>query len=146
LYEAHTQPWEPLKAGFDLDGVRRLLTNVWARARLRPADLLTTPVRFLTIDYTAIEDSSVRAHIAWTADRSGTAHFVALGMDRMAGSPDWFSNDPNAPADRQFSLVCAPMLLPLTQPVPLARGESIAVDVSGTLVGTEYVWTWTTSV
>ena len=146
LYEAHTQPWDRLQFGFGLDGIRRLLTNVWGRARLRPQDLLTAPVRFRTLDYTEIEDSNVRAHIAWTADRDGTAHFIALGMDRVAGSENWFSNDPTAPPNHQFTLVCAPMLLPLTQPVPLSVGQSIAVDVSGTLVGADYVWTWNTSV
>jgi protein arginine N-methyltransferase 1 len=146
LYDAHTQPWARLELGFDLGSMHRLLTNVWARARIRPEDLLTTPARFLTIDYTAIEDATVRAHITWSAERSGTAHFIALGMDRMAGSPDWFSNDPTAPVDRQFTLVCAPMLLPLTTPVPLSHGDVVVVDLWANLAGDEYIWSWRTSI
>ena len=146
LYDLHTQPWNRLSFGFDLESMHHLLTNTWARRRLGKADLLTDPVRFTTVDYMTVEDPNVRARVSWIVERGGTAHFIAVGMDRMPGSPEWYSNDPTAPADRQFSLVGVPMLLPLTQPVPLMPGHSIAVDISGTLVGTDYVWTWNTSV
>jgi protein arginine N-methyltransferase 1 len=146
LYDRHIQPWQRLGLGFDLGGIRELLTNLWERARLLPDQLLTKPRRFVTIDYNTIADVNMRERLSWTLERGGTMHFIALGMDRMAGSPEWFSNAPDAPADRQCTLIRAPMLLPLPAPVSIQPGDTVSVDVSGSLAGDDYVWNWNTSV
>lgn len=141
LYEPYVTPWERNDHGFDLSVVRPLVTSGWRKCRARPSQLLLEPRPWATLDFATIESTDVAGAVSWVATEAGTAHGLVLWFDAELGPDVWLSNAPGAP-----EAIYGQAFFPLADPVALGPGDSVRVSLAATLVGADYVWSWTTSV
>jgi protein arginine N-methyltransferase 1 len=133
-------PWQN-KFDFDLSAAIRLVTNTWRKTRVKPEELLTEPVCWTTIDYHEVDTPDVRAEISWRAARQGTAHGVVVWFDSELVRDVRFSNHPAAP-----QMIYGNGLFPFSQPVDVAAGDRIELQLAAKLVQGDYVWRWETQV
>lgn len=145
LYARWTGPWERLPLGINMDAARRMVTNTMVRVRLQPANLLTEPRRWGSIDYAEVEDPDIRTRITWTVARAGTGHGVAAGFDRTVIEGICLSNAPDA-AEAVRPTIYPTVLYPWPTPVALDEGDVVTVDFEGRLVRQDYIWKWDTRV
>ena len=145
LYEEYTTPWED-GYGFDMTAARRLVTNTWNRGRVTPDQQLATTQDWAVIDYAVVKDPDVRASVTWTVTRPGTGHGFAAGFRRVVGEGALLSNAPDAPDSIRPENIYGTVFFPWSEPVPLATGDTVTVDLQARLVGDDYVWTWNTQV
>src|ERR1044071_2169860 len=139
-YKEIVGPWG---RQFDLDlaAGRRLVTNTWRKSRIKPAQLLTDPVCWATLDYHEVNSPDVSAEISWQAARKGTAHGVAVWFDSELAEGIRFSNHPAAP-----EMIYGIGFFPFSRPAELMEGEHITVLLAADLVDDGYVWRWDTEV
>jgi protein arginine N-methyltransferase 1 len=126
---------------FDMSAARCIGTNAWAKFRARPEQLLTSARRWATIDYRTETDKDVRAQMAWTVARSGTAHGLVAWFDTILTQNVGFSNAPG-----EKPLLYGNAFFPLQQPVDVSKGDAIAVSLQANLLTDEYIWRWNTRV
>jgi protein arginine N-methyltransferase 1 len=141
VYDRVVLPWTGDPYGIDLRRAQSLATNTWTKARVTPAQLLSPPQQWITIDYESTERSGAERELRFVAERPGTLHGVVLWFDADLGGDVRFSNAPGAP-----ELIYGHAFFPLTAPVPLNPGDVIVIDLHADLVGDEYVWRWFTRV
>lgn len=141
LYEPYLHPWERNDHGLDLRAVRPLVTNGWHRCRVDRRQLLLEPQPWAALDYATLEHFDVTGSVTWVAADAGTAHGLVAWFDAELGPDVAFSNAPGAP-----EAIYGQAFFPLSDPVTLAAGDTVSVAVTATLVGRDYVWSWTTRV
>ena len=124
-----------------MDSARRIATNQWIKARVRPNQLLSKPSLWTTIDYLTVESPNVSAGITFKVERPGTAHGFVLWFDAVLDDGIEFSN---APGERE--LIYGSAFFPWDQPVVLGPNDQVFIDLRADLVGSDYVWTWNTRV
>ncbi|HAK56989.1 MAG: class I SAM-dependent methyltransferase [Vicinamibacterales bacterium] len=146
LYARRTGGWESDVFGLDMEAARRIVTNTWSKGRVTPDDLLTGLERWATIDYAAVEDPDVRAHMTWTVTRSGTGHGLAAGFERTVSDGVHLSNAPDAPDAVRPDDIYGTVFFPWSVPVALEAGDVVSVDLEARLIGNDYVWSWKTHV
>jgi protein arginine N-methyltransferase 1 len=133
--------WEKDVLGQDLSPARRLAVNDFQKARLTPRQLLAPPQVWATLDYNTVDSPGVRGTLNFSAERAGTGHGIVAWFETCLADGIGFSNAPGAP-----EAVYGSMFLPWTEPVSLAEGRNIRVDLEATLVENDYVWRWTTQI
>ncbi|CAN5664534.1 hypothetical protein BH18ACI4_BH18ACI4_06720 [soil metagenome] len=136
-YSALVGPWENNKFGMKLDAGRRLVTNGWFKARVKPEQLLTEPTLWWTLDYYQVDSPDVTAEFTCIAKRSGIAHGFAVWFDSELLGNIGLSNHPD-----MAEMIYGQALFPLAQPVELASGDEVRVDLRADMVGEDYVWSW----
>ncbi len=136
-YSALVGPWEKNTFGMKLDAGRRLVTNSWLKASIKPEQLLTEPNLWCTLDYYQVDSADATAEITWIAKRSGIAHGLAIWFDSDLLGNTGFSNHPDRP-----DLIYGQAFFPLAQPVELASGDEVTVNLRADMVGEDYVWSW----
>ena len=94
-----------------------------------------------TLDYNSIENPDVRGNLEWRVERAGTGHGLVVWFDADLADGIGFSNFPSARATVYGSL-----FFPWPQPVPLAPGQFVAVNLEAKLLEEDYVWRWTTRI
>jgi protein arginine N-methyltransferase 1 len=134
-------PWEEHARGFDLGAGRRATVNTWGKGRFEAAQLLAPAATWAVLDYRTVREADVRGTLEWTAARAGTAHGVALWFDAELAEGIGFTTGPDGP-----ETIYGNGFLPLPQPVPLAEGDAVRVELQARLVGGDYVWVWNTRV
>ena len=140
-YEEIVGPWEHSGLDMDLSPARRIATNSFQKARLRPEQLLATPQLWATVNYATVESPDCAGEVAWTIERAGVAHGIALWFDTILGDGIQFSNAPGSP-----ELIYGMMYFPWERPVSLSIGQSVRVKIEAKLIGNDYVWRWTSLV
>ena len=133
--------WEKNALGLNLSPARRLAVNDFQKARLAPQELLAPPQLWATLDYNTVDSPDVRGTLNFTAQRPGTGHGIVAWFETCLADGIGFSNAPSAP-----ELVYGSMFLPWTEPVSLAEGQEVSVDLAASLVENDYVWRWTTQI
>ncbi len=141
LYRRHMTPWDEVRYNLNLRAVLRVTTNSWYKGRVTPEQLLTQPKCWTTLDYAVLENPEVTGKVAWTAERTGTAHGLIVWFDSTLAEDIHFSNAPNAP-----ELIFGSGFFPLSNPIPLVTGDTVSVEISANLVGGDYIWGWNTFV
>jgi protein arginine N-methyltransferase 1 len=141
LYYGTVGVWERNVLDQGLGAARRLATNKFHEARVKPEELLTAPNLWATLDYTTIESSDVRGELRWTVERSGTGHGIIVWFDSDLCDGVSFSNSPSAPR-----MVYGSLFFPWAHPVAFTPGETVSVQLEATLAGDDYVWRWGTKV
>jgi protein arginine N-methyltransferase 1 len=141
LYDAHVTPWERNDYGLDMQAASRLETNAWRKCHAVPGELLAPPERLATLDYRTIEGANLGGEARWTIGRGGTAHGLLVWFDAELSSTAAFTNAPGAP-----EAIYGQAFFPWPSPVTLAVGDVLSAAVTATLVGEDYVWSWTTRV
>jgi protein arginine N-methyltransferase 1 len=141
VYGEFMTPWTEGACGLDLQRAGSLAVNTWIKARVAPGQLLAAPQRWVTIDYEQVAGPSAHGEMCFRVERAGTAHGIAVWFDADLGSGVTFSNAPGQP-----ELIYGQAFFPLTAPVTVDRGDSIAIELHANLVGDDYVWRWFTRV
>ncbi len=141
LYRKLTAAWS--RDGYDLDmqAGRNVVTNTPSKVRLKARQLLGEPQRWATLDYASIEATNVAAQLSWTARGAATAHGVCAWFDATLAEGVEFSNSPHGP-----KVIYGQLFFPWGQPVRLAAGDVITVELEADQVGEDYIWRWETYV
>jgi Arginine methyltransferase oligomerization subdomain/Ribosomal protein L11 methyltransferase (PrmA) len=133
--------WDRNPLGQDLGVARRKVLNEFRKARVTPDQLLTPPQLWATLDYTTIESPDVRGTLQWKAERSGTAHGILVWFEMELADGVEFSNGPASP-----EAIYGSAFFPWLEPVPLAAGQNVCVDLEAKLLEADYFWRWTTQI
>lgn len=140
-YAKIVDPWEANGWSFDLSSARKMVTNTWSKGRILPNQMLVEPACLAELDYYNVEEPDVQASSDWIVVRRGTAHVLSLWFDSELIEGVCISNRPGEP-----ELIYGNALFPLSQPVEVAEGDRITVNLAANLVGEDYVWRWHTRI
>lgn len=141
LHAEHTMPWGDCSHGFDFQAVRRIVVNTWRKHRVAPEQILLAARPWATLDYSTVTDPDLRGEVAWTVERAGVAHGLAVWFDATLAEGVHFSNAPGEP-----ELIYGSAFFPWTAPVEVAAGDTVSVTLRADLVGEDYIWAWHTTV
>ena len=138
-YERIVGPWQNNKFDLDLSAGITRVTNTWRKTRIKAEELLTKPICWSTLDYAKVDSPDARGEITWRAERTGTAHGIAVWFDTELADGVGFSNRPGAP-----ELIYGAGFFPFPRPVPVKEAEVISLKLRADFVQGDYVWTWET--
>ena len=141
LYEDLVAPWSGHGGGLDFEPARQFATGRWTKVRVRPEQLVTVPQTWATLDYPTIEEQNVRGDLRWPIDRDGEVHGICAWFVATLTVGVGFSTGPEEP-----ERIYGSGFFPLQEPVSVARGDTVTVGLSATLIGGSYLWRWTTRV
>jgi protein arginine N-methyltransferase 1 len=108
---------------------------------MKPEQLLTEPQLWVTLDYATIENPDVCATVQWDVKRAGTGHGILVWFDMDLAEGVNFSNGPGAP-----ETVYGALFFPWLEPVSLAAGQNLSVELQAKLLESDYLWRWTTQI
>jgi type I protein arginine methyltransferase len=140
-YAKIVDPWDRNLLEQDLGAARRRVLNGSRKARMTPQQLLSARKLWATLDYTTIENPDVRGTLEWKAERSGMGHGLLVWFDTELADDVTLSNDPASP-----EAIWGAAFFPWSEPVPLATGQGICVDLQAKLLDMDYSWHWTTQI
>jgi len=140
-YGKIVDPWTRNVLGQNLAVARQKVLNEFRKASVKPEQLLTVPQLWATLDYTTIENPDVRGTLQWNVERNGTGHGILVWFDMELADGVGFSNGPEAP-----DAVYGAAFFPWLEPVSLAIGQNLCVELEAKLLDTDYFWRWTTQV
>jgi type I protein arginine methyltransferase len=146
MYAKHAAPWDDGGFEFEMEPARRLAVNTFRRAEVTAGQLLSDPRRWATIDYQLVDSPHIHATVRWTVSRAGTGCGIVMGLDRTLATGLQFSNAPNSGGALGAESIYGTLFFPWSAPVPLAIGDEAEVELRATLVGTDYVWCWNTTI
>lgn len=130
-------PWTLSPEGVSLAAARRFAVNHWQKGRLTPAALLAAPQRWLTLDYSSIEDVAVSGRAELEVTRTGTLHGLCVWFDAELVPGVGFSNAPGQPP-----LVYGSALFPLEHSPTVEPGTRLAVELGATPINDDHDWKW----
>jgi protein arginine N-methyltransferase 1 len=140
IYDEHyDNAWRTANDGFDMEAARRRTINSFGRHHIELNQLLSEPVRWLMLDYRAIEQTSARGCVQFQVQRPGTAHGFALWFDSELIDGVRISNCPG-----QTELIYGQLFFPFEEPLSVLSNQTITVDVRADAVASNYTWQWTT--
>ena len=134
-------PWDRNSPGLDLSAARKRVMGGFQKERLAPEELLSAPSLWATLDYTTIENPDVRGTLRYTARRNGTGHGILVWFDAELADGAGFSTGPESP-----ETVYGSAFFVWPEPVPLAAGQSLCVELEAKLLEKDYFWRWTTQI
>ncbi len=140
-YDELTGPWTTNAHGFDLTSAQSRVTNTWTKTRIKPDQLLGSPMCWQTIDYNDVRSANCSAEIEFSVNRPGVAHGLTMWFDCELVDGIQFSNRPGDP-----ELIYGNALFPFTKPVEVLNGDLIRISIRANLVGQDYVWLWHTRI
>src|SRR5262249_34030198 len=115
--------------------------NEFRKARVKPEQLLTEPQLWATLDYATIENPDVRGTLHGTATRNGVGHGILVWFDMELGDGIGFSTGPAAP-----ETVYGAAFFPWLEPVYVATGQNLCIELEAKLLEDDYFWRWTTQI
>ncbi len=133
--------WAHSAYGQDLSAARQKVLNEFRKVRVKPEQLLTAPQLWATLDYATIENPDVRGVLQWTVERKGTGHGILVWFDMELADGIGFSNGPASP-----EAIYGSAFFPWIDPVPLASGQNVCVELEAKLQEKDYFWRWTTQI
>jgi protein arginine N-methyltransferase 1 len=142
-YDQVKLPWANRPHGFEWGPALRFAANDWfkIKGKLEPSDYFAEPKSWATIDYHTLQSPNVLGELTWTAKRDGTAHGVAVWFDSLLVDGVSFSNAPGLPRT-----IFGQAFFPWPEPVMIATGDTISVELRCDLVRSDYLWGWKTTV
>jgi protein arginine N-methyltransferase 1 len=140
-YGEIVDPWERNALGQDLSPARRMAVNDIQKARLTQGQLLTKPQLWAMLDYASVENPDVQGKLEWNVERSGTGHGILAWFETELAHGVGFSNAPGSP-----ETIYGSNFFPWMNPVPLAAGQIVCVDLGAKLLEEDYTWRWATRV
>jgi protein arginine N-methyltransferase 1 len=134
--------WGTNVFGVDMTAIRATAMNTWRKSRMAPADLVTAPACWASLDYADLRSPHVRGDATWEIGEPCTAHGIAVWFDWDGGGGVTFSNSPLSEERHLFGQAFFPWPTPLL----LCSGDEVRVQLRSNAVGSEYVYGWETSV
>ena len=138
-YQEITGAWQNNRFELDLSAGKRVVTNIWRKARVKPEQLLVEPKCWTTIDYYEVDNPNVDTEISWRTTRKGTAHGFIVWFDSELVDGICFSNHPAAP-----EMIYGSGFFPFSEPVEVAEGDHVKLQLTAKLIDDDYVWRWDT--
>jgi PRMT5 arginine-N-methyltransferase/ribosomal protein L11 methyltransferase PrmA len=133
--------WDRNPLGHDLSTARRKVLNDFYKVRVTPDQLLTAPQLWATLDYTTMESPDIRGMLRWNAERNGTGHGILVWFDMELADGVAFSTGPESP-----ETIYKSVFFPWLEPVRLAAGQNLCVELDARLLESDYFWRWTTQI
>jgi protein arginine N-methyltransferase 1 len=127
--------------GITLRTMRTRLANSVHKDRtrsIRPSDLLTPGATWGTLEYATAIAQPFSGKAAWRAEREGLGHGLLVWFDALLAGGHGFSTGPG------LDVVYPQLFLPWTEPVPIAPGDRIEVQLWAQPEGDS--WGWNTDV
>jgi len=140
LAKAFRQPWCENPWGFDLSAGLPLAANTVARGPVGAQQLLAAPMLYAAVDYVRAETAELQARAQMRIERDGEADGLATWFDAVLFEDIVLSNAPGAPLSYGQAFLRWPKAVKVT------AGDIVEVDVRADLVGTDYVWSWQSTV
>ena len=134
-------PWDHNVMGQNLVAARRKVLNEFRKSRMTPEQLLTTPELWATLEYATVESPDVRKILRWKAKREGIGHGILAWFDTELAEGAGFSNGPGWPES-----IYGEAFFPWLEPVPLAAGQCVSVELEAKLLEKDYFWRWSTRI
>ena len=140
IYREHyDDAWRLANDGFDMEAARRRTINSFGRHHLELNQLLSEPVRWVVLDFRAVEQASACGSVQFQVQRPGTAHGFALWFDSELIDGVSISNRPG-----QAELIYGQLFFPFQEPLSVLPNQTITVDLRADLLAGDYIWQWTT--
>jgi protein arginine N-methyltransferase 1 len=143
LYKNMVEPWEKYGDQFDMDIARKMVVNDRVTGRAKAGEVLTRPFHWATLDYAAIQSPNVSGQAAQKILRPGTARGLIIWFDAEFIEGVRFYNKPGA---KKHPRVYGSAFFPLQEPVRVAKGDQVELQLKATLVDDDYVWNWNTRI
>ena len=138
MYRRYLESWRRWP-GIDMEAARRYAANTPLSVRPAADQFLAEPKRWTTLDYRTIDSPNVAAKVEWRVSQPGTGHGLALWFSATLGEGISYSVLPWQP-----DCVYRGVFLPFAEPLTLARGDTVLVNLQASLIGADYVWRWDT--
>jgi protein arginine N-methyltransferase 1 len=124
-------------AGFDMSAARHLGASAWTKAHAKPEQFLTKPRKLATLDFRHVTETDVEARLEWVVERSGIGHGFVAWFDTTLLDDIGFSNAPGGEP-----LLYGNAFFPWQEPVPVCKGDAVAITLQARLVEDDYFWRW----
>jgi protein arginine N-methyltransferase 1 len=142
-YDQVALPWADRPYEFDWAPAKRVAANDWfkIKEKVTPAQFLSEPSCWATIDYVTLSSPNVAGEVSWKATRDGTCHGLIVWFETLLAEGVSFSNAPGLP-----ETIFGQAFFPWSEPVSIATGDTISVALRCDLAGTYHLWRWQTTV
>jgi len=130
-------PWLGDRFGLNLRSGARYVQNTWVKVRASASELLAPPSKWAELDYASLAAPRVHGGGELRVSRTGVAHGLVLWFDTELAEGIGFSNAPGGP-----ELIYGQAFFPWPESVAVREGDVVGYQVRADLVGSEYVWTW----
>ncbi len=146
VYRDLVRPWE-YPYGLNMEIAKNMVLNSWGddnSGEIHSRDLLNEPQVWAVIDYSTIVNPSVsQTGLKTKVLRAGTAHGLLVWFDGEIGEGIGFSNGPQ---EKQIAEVYGRGLFPLLEPVRVAEGDTVIIDIHAIHSDGGYDWQWHTQI
>jgi protein arginine N-methyltransferase 1 len=146
VYNELTAPWD-YPYGLASEEAKQIALNSWIEENtdtFRKSNLLMEPRIWTVLDYLSIENPDVGpSNLIQKSIRDGTAHGLLLWFDGEIADGIYIFNGPQAD---KVAEVYGCGFFPLLEPVTLAKGDTITLDIRADLIGGQYIWRWHTRI
>ena len=139
-YRRLVGPWDDRPLGIDMAPLRSYGISALGRIHAEADQQLTDSALWCELDYATHTAASMDGSLAFEARREGTAHGLAVWFDAEHAPGITYLNapgQPRGPYGQQF--------FPLEQPLTLARGDRVSVELKARHVDDGYLWQWNTT-
>jgi protein arginine N-methyltransferase 1 len=140
-YERLTSPWQNAADGLDLSFPLSLVLNGYYAASFKAEQLFTEPLTWHVLDYAAGAATHAAAALRFRVARTGTAHGLGLWFETQLLGNIGYSSGPGGSAT-----IYSQIFLPWLDPVTIAEGQEIQVELRADLIGQDYIWSWNTTI
>jgi protein arginine N-methyltransferase 1 len=146
VYNDLTKPWE-LPYGLPMKEARQIVLNDWSEEStdsFSEHNLLMEPQIWTVLDYSTIDGPDVSSSkLTQKATRNGTAHGLLLWFDGEIAEGIHIFNGPQA---ETVAKVYGCGFFPLLEPVSIAKGDRITLDIRADHNRDHYDWHWRTRI
>lgn len=143
LYERDIlRPWKINDYALNMQAALPMIVNSVIQQNLSvPEDAVLLPGKLWgSFEYGTPINPKVSGEFRWTAERSGTAHFLYVWFDTELFDGVGFSNAPGA--DR--AKVYGSLFFPLAEPIDLKPGNVVTLALNADPVGRGHIYRWAT--
>lgn len=139
-YSKLVGPWRNGKYNIGLTSALKFVTNTWSKTHIKPAELLSDPVCWYTLDYSEFHHANLKATFSLPIEGPGTVHGFAVWFDSEVVDGISLSNSPG-----NEESIYGNGFFPFPHPVAVRTGDRINVELRADLIGEDYVWQWGTT-
>lgn len=141
FYSKITSRWQSPIKDLDLSPALPYVLNDLYSAHFARDELLTEPQSWCVIDYRGEPSTRASGSLRFRVIRNATAHGIGIWFDSALFGNIQFSCAPGGP-----KTVYGHSFLPWLEPVTVAAGQEVRVELHADLVGSDYVWRWETRI
>jgi protein arginine N-methyltransferase 1 len=136
-YEQIVAPWQDSFDGVMLSPMLERALNSTCSVSFDAAKLISAPQEWGRLDYQRGAVGRVAAELRFRASHAGLAHGVCLWFETELFEQFGYSTGPGHPNN-----VYGQLFLPWCEPVSLAAGEEVLVELHADPVSGNYIWRW----